>query len=129
MGDDDWYPGDDCVDIVARDGYPKGNTEHSSQASDFKRLREAHPNKMTALPECNSVPSWENMQRDGALWLMLAPGVAAVPSTTAIPMLSGSSSCQKSMWLRGLNESYLTLMATALSDCQPARSERRIIKW
>ena len=73
VGDDDWYPGDDCVDIVARDGYSKGNTEHSSQASDFKRLREAHPNKMTALPECNSVPSWENMQRDGALWLMVAP--------------------------------------------------------
>lgn len=56
-GDDDWYPGDEYVDIVARDGYPKNNTTHISQAEDFRRLRQAHPNKMTALPECNSVPS------------------------------------------------------------------------
>lgn len=72
-GDDDWYPGDEYVDIVARDGYPKNNTTHISQAEDFRRLRQAHPNKMTALPECNSVPSWENMQKDNALWLMVAP--------------------------------------------------------
>ena len=72
-GDDDWYPDDEYVDIVARDGYPKNNTTHISQAEDFRRLRQAHPNKMTALPECNSVPSWENMQKDNALWLMVAP--------------------------------------------------------
>ncbi len=73
IGDDDWYPGDDYVDIIARDGYPQNNTTHVSQQADFKKLREAHPNKMTAMPECNSVPSWENMQRDGALWLIVAP--------------------------------------------------------
>ena len=73
VGDDDWYPGDEYVDIIARDGYPQNNTAHLSQAADFKKLRQAHPNKMTAMPECNSVPSWENMQRDGALWLMVAP--------------------------------------------------------
>ncbi len=73
LNDDDWYPGDEYVDIVARDGYPKDNTTHKSQAADFKKLRQAHPNKMTAMPECNSVPSWENMQQDGALWLMVAP--------------------------------------------------------
>lgn len=73
LDDDDWYPGDEYVDIVARDGYPKNNTTHQSQAADFRKLREAHPNKMTAMPECNSVPSWENMQQDGALWLMVAP--------------------------------------------------------
>ena len=73
MGDDDWYPGDEYVDIVARDGYPDNNTTHISQSADFQRLRQAHPNKMTALPECNSVPSWENMQHDNALWLFVAP--------------------------------------------------------
>ncbi len=73
VGDDDWYPGDDYVDIVARDGYPKNNTTHISQAADFHKLRQAHPNKMTAMTECNSVPSWENMRKDGALWLMVAP--------------------------------------------------------
>ena len=73
VGDDDWYPDDEYVDIVARDGYPKNNTAHISQATDFRRLRQSHPNKMTAMPECNSVPSWENMQKDDALWLMVAP--------------------------------------------------------
>ncbi|MBP3829644.1 MAG: hypothetical protein ILA06_04990 [Bacteroidaceae bacterium] len=67
------YLRDAYVDIVARDGYPENNTSHVSQAADFRRLRQAHPNKMTAMPECNSVPSWENMQRDQALWLMVAP--------------------------------------------------------
>lgn len=73
VGDDDWYPGDEYVDIVARDGYAKNNTTHISQVADFQKLRQAHPNKMTAMPECNSVPSWENMQKDNAIWLMVAP--------------------------------------------------------
>lgn len=73
IGDDDWYPGDEYVDIIARDGYPQNNATHLSQAADFRKLRQAHPNKMTALPECNSVPSWENMKRDEALWLIVAP--------------------------------------------------------
>ncbi len=73
LGDDDWYPGDEYVDIVARDGYPQDNTTHKSQAADFMMLRQAHPNKMTAMPECNSVPSWDSMQQDNALWLMVAP--------------------------------------------------------
>ncbi len=73
LDDEDWYPGDEYVDIVARDGYPQNNTTHMSQAADFLKLRQAHPNKMIALPECNSVPSWENMVQDGALWLIVAP--------------------------------------------------------
>ena len=71
--DDDWYPGDEYVDIVARDAYPKGNCRHASLVEDFRKLRRAHPNKMTALAECNSVPSWQNMQQDDALWLFVAP--------------------------------------------------------
>jgi mannan endo-1,4-beta-mannosidase len=73
LDDEDWYPGDEYVDIVARDGYPQNNTTHISQAADFLKLQQAHPNKMIALPECNSVPSWENMVQDGALWLIVAP--------------------------------------------------------
>lgn len=73
VNDPDWYPGDDRVDIIARDGYPEGNTTHLSQASDFRKLQQRYPNKMLCLPECNSVPSWENMQNDQALWLYVAP--------------------------------------------------------
>ena len=73
IGDDDWYPGDDYVDIVARDAYPKDNFSHVSLSKDFKKLQRAYPNKMIALTECNSVPSWENMLADDARWLMVAP--------------------------------------------------------
>ena len=73
LNDDSWYPGDEYVDLVARDAYPKDNVSHQSLAADFRNLRQAHPNKMIMLAECNSVPSWENMQKDNALWLMVAP--------------------------------------------------------
>ncbi len=73
LNDSDWYPGEDCVDLVANDAYPKGNTTHISNAANFQYLRSTYPNKMACLAECNSVPSWENMQRDGALWLFVAP--------------------------------------------------------
>jgi len=73
LNDPTWYPGDAYVDIVARDGYPQNNSSHVSMASDFQYLRNTYPNKMTAMPECNSVPSWENMQADNALWLFVAP--------------------------------------------------------
>lgn len=73
LNDPDWYPGDEYVDIVARDGYPEGNTSHHAMAADYEHLRKAYPNKMLCLAECNSVPSWESMQESGALWLFVAP--------------------------------------------------------
>ena len=45
VGDDDWYPGDEYVDIIARDGYPKDNTTHLSQASDFKNCARLIPTR------------------------------------------------------------------------------------
>ncbi len=73
LNDKDWYPGDEYVDIIGRDSYPEGNTTHISVAADFKNLTKTYPNKMVCIPECNSVPSWQNMQADGALWLFVAP--------------------------------------------------------
>lgn len=73
LNDKSWYPGDEYVDIIARDGYPNGNRDHRSQAADFRNLRAAYPNKMVCMPECNSVPSWANMEADEALWLFVAP--------------------------------------------------------
>lgn len=73
LNDPDWYPGDDCVDLVANDAYPQGNTSHISNAANFQYLRTTYPTKMACLAECNSVPSWENMQRDQSPWLFVAP--------------------------------------------------------
>ena len=61
------------VDPKANDAYPQGNTDHRSNAANFQYLRRMYPNKMACLAECNSVPSWQNMQHDEALWLFVAP--------------------------------------------------------
>lgn len=72
LNDDDWYPGDEYVDIVARDQYHEPSP-HGSFRRQFDILRTKYPTKMLALAECDCVPAAEAMERDGALWLFVAP--------------------------------------------------------
>ena len=72
LDDDDWYPGDAYVDIVARDQY-HAPLEHGSFKEQFELLRRKYPNKMLALAECDCVPSAEAMEQDNAKWLFVAP--------------------------------------------------------
>ena len=71
MNDPDWYPGDEYVDIVARDNYSYVN--HESGKSEFTKLKSRYPNKMIALAECGVVPAADQMENDGAKWLFVAP--------------------------------------------------------
>ena len=72
LDDDDWYPGDEYVDIVARDQYhvPSG---HGSFKQQFDLLRSKYPTKMLALAECDCVPGAAAMEQDDARWLFVAP--------------------------------------------------------
>lgn len=72
LDDDDWYPGDQFVDIVARDQYHI-STNHGSYKEQFDLLSRKYPHKMLALAECDCLPSAEAMMRDGAKWLYVAP--------------------------------------------------------
>lgn len=72
LNDDDWYPGDEYVDIVARDQY-RVPSEHGSFKQQFDTLRQKYPNKMLALAECDVVPGAAAMQQDDARWLFVAP--------------------------------------------------------
>ena len=72
LDDDDWYPGDDYVDIVARDQY-HAPSQHGAFKEQFDLLRKKYPTKMLALAECDCVPSAEAMQREDARWLFVAP--------------------------------------------------------
>ena len=72
LDDDDWYPGDEYVDIVARDQYHVP-TQHGSFKEQFNLLRSKYPSKMLALAECDCVPSAQAMKQDRALWLYVAP--------------------------------------------------------
>lgn len=72
LDDDDWYPGDEHVDIIARDQYHIPS-QHDSFKEQFDLLRRKYPSKMLALAECDCVPSAEAMEKDNAKWLFVAP--------------------------------------------------------
>ena len=72
LDDDDWYPGDEYVDIVARDQYHVAS-QHGAFKEQFDLLRKKYPTKMLALAECDCVPSAEAMQNEDARWLFVAP--------------------------------------------------------
>lgn len=65
--DNDWYPGDEYVDIVGRDIYKEGN--HGSHIEEFKAFNKLHgTKKMITLSECGSIPDVDNLKRDEAAW-------------------------------------------------------------
>lgn len=72
LDDDDWYPGDEYVDIVARDQYHVPS-QHGSFKEQYDLLRRKYPTKMLALAECDCVPSAQAMEADDARWLFVAP--------------------------------------------------------
>ena len=72
LDDDDWYPGDEYVDIVARDQYHVAS-DHGSFKAQFDLLRSKYPSKMLALAECDCVPGAAAMEADDARWLFVAP--------------------------------------------------------
>lgn len=81
LDDDDWYPGDKYVDIVARDQYRAAN-EHGAYKEQFDLLSRKYPTKMLALAECDCMPSAEAMEAEQAKWLYVAPWT--------VPFLFGS---------------------------------------
>lgn len=65
--DDDWYPGDEYVDIVGRDIYKDG--DHSSQVLEFNDMVNRYSGKkMITISECGSFPDVDNLMKDGAGW-------------------------------------------------------------
>ena len=71
-----WYPGDEYVDIIARDYYCKNlNTPyHSSLKQEYDELRKiTGGKKLITLAECDAMPSVENMFNDGAMWSWAMP--------------------------------------------------------
>jgi mannan endo-1,4-beta-mannosidase len=70
-----WYPGDDCVDIIGRDYYfyPR-EANHGSLVSSFEKLKEMYGGKkIITLSENGSVPYPDDMKGDGAGWSYFMP--------------------------------------------------------
>lgn len=70
--DEDWYPGDNYVDIVGRDMYKTG--DHSSHAAEFNTMNALYGGKkMLALSECGSMPDPDNLVKDSISWSWFMP--------------------------------------------------------
>lgn len=73
---ENWYPGDDVVDIVGYDKYnaADGLPNLSSIASTFYSLvKGTNGKKMVTMSENDSIPSLENLVNDKAAWLYFCP--------------------------------------------------------
>ncbi|GAA4915169.1 hypothetical protein GCM10023313_18260 [Mucilaginibacter defluvii] len=66
-GDNDWYPGDEYVDIIGRDMYKTG--DHGSQVAEYNRIYAQYGGKkMVAYTEAGSIPDPEILERENAGW-------------------------------------------------------------
>ena len=71
----EWYPGDDCVDIVGRDYYyyPR-EANHGSLVASFEKVKElSGGKKIIALSENGSIPHPDSLKNDGAGWSWFMP--------------------------------------------------------
>ncbi len=72
-----WYPGDDCVDIVGYDKYnaSANNPNESAISSTFFNLVDMYggAGKIVALTECDTIPSIDAMLEEGAYWSYFCP--------------------------------------------------------
>ena len=74
LGDEDWYPGDNYVDIISYDWYPQNaSVYHASGKDAWDILLSVSNKKMLALSECSAIPAPENCAHDGAMWLWAMP--------------------------------------------------------
>ncbi|MCM2678694.1 glycosyl hydrolase [Echinimonas agarilytica] len=65
---EEWYPGDEFVDIVGYDGYD-GVNDQNAFISQFSTLKDRHNGKkLLALTETGTIPDVEKMHELGAFW-------------------------------------------------------------
>lgn len=73
--DAEWYPGDEYVDMIARDYYENDATLfHSSIKAEFDKLVAiTGGKKLVTLGECGAIPSFSNMVDNGDMWSWFMP--------------------------------------------------------
>ncbi len=70
IGDWDWYPGDDVVDVVGRDSY---YALQYPLAKEYNELKSHYPNKLICLAECGNgdevdMSLWSKIWNEGSRW-------------------------------------------------------------
>jgi beta-mannanase len=94
--DDDWYPGDDYVDMVGRDLY--GYTAAQNK-TEYSEITSRYPSKLVALAECGSNGSTafaniSDVWTSGAKWLYFMPWY-------------GSNLPSDAWWTDAMSQSYV----------------------
>ncbi|MDA3878806.1 MAG: glycosyl hydrolase [Prolixibacteraceae bacterium] len=69
--DDDFYPGDEYVDIIGRDIYNNGSA--SDIAGQFEQIQATYPDRIVTLSEFGSVARFSTQWEEGALWSYFMP--------------------------------------------------------
>lgn len=71
IGDDDWYPGDEYVDIIGRDAY---NIEDVDKLeTEYQWLKDHFPAKLVALSEFGQLPDMASQWKKGLHWVWMMP--------------------------------------------------------
>ncbi len=78
--DEDWYPGDNYVDIIGCDIY---NADASASVAEYDEVDEEYGHKMIALTECGSVGLISEQWAAGGRWSWFMPWYNAEEDTTA----------------------------------------------
>lgn len=92
--DPDWYPGDDCVDLISRDLYPEDDT---ASKKEFDELLAVSTNKMRAWAECGVQPNADRIFEEGANWLWAMNWCFGDVLSADAPA-EGSTEAQKEWW-------------------------------
>lgn len=69
--DSNWYPGDEYVDIIARDNYNKAQA--SASVSEFETIQKFWPNKMIALGENGGIAKISEIFKAGGKYSYFMP--------------------------------------------------------
>jgi len=69
--DNDYYPGDEYVDIIGKDVYDQNDA--NKLANIFKSIQEAYPDKMVTLSECGNVATITSQWNLDAKWSWFMP--------------------------------------------------------
>ncbi len=69
--DDNWYPGNEYVDIIGRDIYHRNDVVWI--ATHYESIQNKYPDKIVALSECGDVSNIASQWNTGATWSFFMP--------------------------------------------------------
>jgi mannan endo-1,4-beta-mannosidase len=106
--DNDFYPGDDYVDIIGRDIY--NNSDISDIAGEFKAIQQTYPAKMVTLSECGSVANISGQWGSNAKWSYFMPWYDYIRTgdTSSTEFASTEHDFANADWWKdAMNQSYV----------------------